>query len=66
MHANVVANSNVAGEFEFLFAPYSVFTVVSVALPAGAPNASHPIVIVLQVAIDNLEEPENLPLSPWN
>ena len=56
-----------AGEEEFLFAPYSVFTIVTVTMPAsGKPNASNPIVIVLQAAVDNREEPEDLPMSPWN
>ena len=55
------------GEEEFLYAPYSVFTVTSVTFPAsGKPNASNPIVIQLQAAIDNREEPEDLPLSPWS
>jgi hypothetical protein len=64
---NLVEKTNVDGEDEFLFAPYSVFTVVSVTFPAsGKPTASNPIVIVLQAAIDNKEEPEDLPLSPWN
>ena len=66
-HVNLVEKTNVQGEQEFLFAPYSVFTVSSVAVPAsGKPNASNPIVIELQAAIDNREEPEDLPLSPWN
>jgi hypothetical protein len=44
-----------------------VFTVLSVAMPAsGKANASNPIVIQLQAAVDNREEPEDLPLSPWN
>ncbi len=64
---NLVEKSNVAGEEEFLFAPYSVFTIVTVTMPAsGKPNASNPIVIVLQAAVDNREEPEDLPMSPWN
>ena len=55
------------GEEEILFAPYSVFTVLSVTMPAsGKANASNPIVIQLQAAVDNREEPEDLPLSPWN
>ena len=66
-HVNLVEKTNVQGEEEFLFAPYSVFTVSSVTVPASCkPNASNPIVIELQAAIDNREEPEDLPLSPWN
>ena len=64
---NLVEKTNVQGEEEFLYAPYSVFTVTSVNMPAsGKPNASNPIVIELQAAIDNREEPEDLPLSPWS
>jgi hypothetical protein len=63
----LVEKSNVDGEHEFLFVPYSVFTVVSATLPSsGKPSASHPIVIVLQAAMDSREEPDDLPLSPWN
>jgi hypothetical protein len=58
---NLVEKTNVQGEEEFLYAPYSVFTVSSVTVP----NASNPIVIGLQAAIDNREEPEDSPLSPW-
>ena len=48
-------------------AEYSCSAVVSAPSPAGGkPTASNPVVIVLQAAIDNKEEPEDLPLSPWN
>ncbi len=57
--------TNVDGEYEFLFAPFSVFTVVSVHVPVK-PTTSNPIVIVLEAAIDNRDEPDDLPLSPWN
>ncbi len=51
-------------EAELLFAPYSAFTVVSVA--PSAPN-SHlaPHVITLAAAVDSRLEPEDLPLAPW-
>ncbi len=64
-HVNLVEKSNVKGEIEFLFAPFSVFTVVSVHVPVK-PTAINPIVIVLESAIDNRDEPDVLPLSPWN
>ena len=57
---NLVEKTNVQGEEEFLYAP-SVFTVSSVTVP----NASNPIDIELQAAIDNREELEDSPLSPW-
>ena len=51
-------------EAEFLFAPYSAFTVVSVA--PSAPNSYlAPHVITLAAAVDNRLEPEDLPLAPW-
>jgi hypothetical protein len=63
----LVEKTNVDGEYEFLFVPYSVFTVLSATFPSsGKPSASCPIVIVLQAAIDGREEPDDLPLSPWN
>ena len=64
-HVNLVQKSNVKGEVEFLFAPFSVFTVVSVHVPSK-PTAGNPIVIVLEAAVDNRDEPDDLPLSPWN
>jgi hypothetical protein len=64
-HVNLVEKSNVTGETEFLFSPFSVFTVVSIHVPAK-PTASNPIVIVLLAVVDNRDEPDDLPLSPWN
>ena len=48
------------GEAEYLFAPYSVFTVESVmAEDYGA------TIITLQAALDNREEREDLPSVSW-
>jgi hypothetical protein len=63
-HVNFCENSDVPGEEEFLFAPYSVFTVISLTLPP-APTDDDPVVVRLQAAVDNLKEPEDLPLAPW-
>lgn len=64
-HVKSVKNSHVLGaltgeprESEFLFAPYSVFTVLEV-------NWGYPHRIVIQAAADNKLEPEDLPLAPW-
>ena len=66
-HVNLVQKSNVKGEVEFLFAPFSVFTVVSVHVPSKPTvTAGNPIVIVLEAAVDKRDEPDDLPLSPWN
>ena len=66
-HVNQVPKSNIPGEFEFLFAPYSVFTVESVALPLGgaAPTTACPIQITIIAALDNKDEPLDLVLAPW-
>ncbi len=51
-------------EAEFLFSPYSTFTVVSAA--PSAPNSYlNPHVITLSAAVDNRLEPGDLPLAPW-
>jgi len=63
-HVNLVAKTNVEGEQEYLFAPYSAFTVLSVSWNAG--SVSHPHQIELLAAVDNKEEPEDLPLAPWS
>lgn len=60
---NLVKHSNVPGEEEFLFAPYSVFTVRAVLWSAG--TGLNPHVIDLEAAIDSLVEPQDLPLSPY-
>jgi hypothetical protein len=61
-HVNHLAKSNVDGEDEFLFAPYSVFTVESVALPDATRWYTS---IVIVASLDNKEEPEDLPIAPW-
>jgi len=66
-HVNQVAKTNVAGEFEFLYAPYSVGTIESVTMPPGgaAPTPACPIRIAVVAALDNMEEAHDLPLAPW-
>jgi len=51
-------------EAEFLFAPYSVFEVVR-AHWSDKPDDDNPHQITIRAAIDNLKEPEDLPLAPW-
>ena len=67
LHVNQVPKTNVPGEFEFLYAPYSVVTIESVTLPpaGAAPTPACPIRIVVVAALDNKDEPHDLPLSPW-
>ena len=64
VHVNLVKKTNVEGEEEYLFAPYSAFTVVSATWNLG--TSLDPHVIELHAAVDNKEEPEDLPLAPWS
>ena len=61
---------HVTDEKEYLFAPYSVFTVKRVTWTKGRPNVPH--VIELEAAFDNMNEEDeeeasgvSLPLAPW-
>jgi len=65
VHVNYVDRTNVPGEEEFLFAPYSVFTVISVDWKQK-PTWVDPHIVHLEAAIDNILHPEDLPLSPWH
>jgi hypothetical protein len=64
VHVNLVKRSNVEGEQEYLFAPYSAFTVLSATWKAG--TVADPHVVELLAAVDNKEEPEDVPLAPWS
>ena len=57
-------DTNTLGEEEFLFAPYSVFSVLEVRVPA-LPSDDDPVVVRLLAAVDNLKEDEELDLAPW-
>jgi hypothetical protein len=68
-HVNLVRKTHVAGEAEYLFAPYSVFTVQRVewsVLGAANATADQPHIVHLEAAVDNQQEPEDLPLAPWH
>ena len=62
-HVNYVRNTHKTLEEEFLFAPYSTFTVLAVEWNTGDDRTPH--VIDLQAAIDNRDESEDLPLAPY-
>ena len=64
-HVNFVEKTNVPGEDEFLFAPYSVFTVTNVEWSAR-PDERTPHKIFVTAAVDNRYEPEDVPLAPWS
>ena len=65
-HVNFLQNTQlpVEVEEEFLFTPYSVFTVLSLHVP-DRPSVQDPVVVQVQAAMDNTEEAEDLPLAPW-
>jgi len=55
---------NLPDEREYLFAPYSAFTVISARWRAG--TVADPHVIELHAAPDNIGPSEDLPLAPWS
>ena len=61
-HMTFVSKTLVKGEREYLFAPYSVFTLVSVEWSTTLRKPHH---FVIEAAVDNREEDERLPLAPW-
>ncbi len=63
-HVNYLDQVQIDGEEEFLFTPYSVFTVLSFQSPE-IPTAVDPVVVRIQASLDNIQEPEHLPLAPW-
>lgn len=65
-HVNLVTKRvpGLPDEREYLFAPYSVFTVRSVQWRAGTREEPHRI--DLDAAVDNVGPSEELPLAPWS
>ena len=61
---SLVGDPNRPAEAEWLFAPYSVFTVRRVVFKDN-PTWTNPYEIELDVAPDNQLEPTDLPLAPW-
>merc|ERR1719506_2738053 len=59
-HMSLVSKTLIVGEHEYLFAPYSVFTLVSVKW-----SEHDAIKFTILAARDNKEEDECLPLTPW-
>jgi len=65
VNVNYVDRTNVENEDEFLFVPYSVFTVKSIDWKPN-PVWTDPHEVHLIAAIDNSLEPQNLPLILWH
>ena len=65
-HVNLITKRvpDLDDEQEYLFAPYSVFTVISVKWGAGTIDDPH--LIELAAAPDNIGPSEDLPLAPWS
>ena len=65
-HVNLVTRRvpGLPDEQEYLFAPYSAFTVRTVKWAAGTDDDPH--VIELDAAPDNVGPSEDLPLAPWS
>ena len=63
VHVNLVEGSHVYGEEEYLFAPYSAFTVRKATWCAGTDADPH--LIELAAAPDNKLAANDLPLAPW-
>jgi hypothetical protein len=63
-HVNLLRVTHCPGEEEYLFAAFSVFTVREAAWSTN-PTMQDPHRITIEAAIDNVLEPEVLPLAPW-
>ena len=61
-HMSFVSKTLIAGEREYLFVPYSVFTLISV---KWSDTLIVPHEFTIRAARDNKEEDECLPLAPW-
>ena len=64
-HVNLVTETHVPGELEYLFAAFSVFSVVAVHWSATPQEPATPHEITILAAHDNAQEDEGLPLAPW-
>ena len=64
-NANFLKSSEVPGEEEYLFMPYSVFTVRHCEW-SDSPTPKAPHRITIEAAEDSLYEPKDLPLAPWS
>ena len=61
-HMTFVSKTLFKDEHEYLFSPYSVFTLVSVIWSDKLRKAHE---FTIEAAIDNKDESEDLPLTPW-
>jgi hypothetical protein len=64
-HVNLVTETHVKGELEYLFGAFSVFSVVAVHWSGTPQESATPHEITIHAAHDNLQEDDDLPLAPW-
>merc|ERR1711971_1049628 len=70
-HASFILNTQIPGESEFLYVPYSAFKIVSVEWDSKVERYSQMLVthkIILEAVLDNRDDqtaPEDSPLAPW-
>jgi hypothetical protein len=64
-HVNYVEKTLVPGEGEFLFSPYSTFTILDIVW-SDDPIWTTPHIIRVRPAPDNKLEAEDLPTAPWS
>jgi len=64
-HVNLMNHTMVPGELEFLFSPFSTFTVRAVHWAEGEVNWLNPHKIELAVHPDNQLASKTVPLAPW-
>ena len=62
-HAHLVELSMFPDEFEYLFAPYSLFTIFSVTNASG--SIRDPYIVTLDAALDHVGFAEDQPVSTW-
>ena len=65
---NHIARTNCEGEEEFLFAPYSAFTVSELPRPSKRSRQSRaqPAEVHVEVAHDNIAVPEDVDVMDWH
>ena len=64
-HVNLVTETHVPGEFEYLFSLFSAFSVSVVNWSATPADPQTPHEITIRAAADNSRSPLDLPLAPW-
>jgi hypothetical protein len=64
-HVQLLQESHVGGEKEYLFSAFSVFTVREIEHSPTPTDPTTPHRITLEVALDNALFPTDLDLAPW-